>query len=416
MDIAKLPDQPRSGSDRTLATIDNVAAIMIEAGISARYNVIKKKTQILLPDHDGTADNLDNVSLTTIVSLAAQHGMPTGHVGEYVNAIADSHAYNPVADWIRSHPWDGTDRLPAFYATVTEQEGYPVTLKQVLLHKWLLSAVSAALHPKYHGRGVLTLQGPQGIGKTSWVRSLVSDPDLCEAVVKLDHHLDGSNKDTVLLAISNWIVEIGELDSSFKKDVARLKGFLTADSDKVRRPYDRRESEYPRRTVFAATVNESAFLVDTTGNSRWWTIAVAKLDFRHGIDMQQLFAQLAVELGDDGEWWLSRDEEAMLAALNARHTVTSVVVERVMAVIDMERQQTEAVTASQLLRIAGIDNPTNPQAKECGGLLRELLGEPSRIQGIMKWRVPLREPQLLEPGRRRNRDDNSPNGDPTETF
>ncbi|VXC65844.1 VapE domain-containing protein [Sphingomonas sp. 8AM] len=416
MKLDELPDQPRSGSDRTLSTIANVAAIMTEAGITARYNVIKKKTQILLPDHGGTADNLDNVSLTTIVSLAAQHGMPTGHVGEYVNAIADRHAYNPVADWIRSQPWDGTDRLRAFYATVTEQEGYPVVLKEALLHKWLLSAAAAALHPKYHGRGVLTLQGPQGIGKTSWVRSLVSDPDLCEAVVKLDHHLDGSNKDSVLLAISNWLVEIGELDSSFKKDVARLKGFLTADSDKVRRPYDRRESEYPRRTVFAATVNESAFLVDTTGNSRWWTISVAKLDFQHGIDMQQLFAQLEVELGDNGEWWLSPDEEAMLAALNARHTVTSVVVERVMAVIDMERQQTEAVTASQLLRIAGIDNPTNPQAKECGGLLRELLGEPSRIQGIMKWRVPLREPQLVERRRRRDRDGTSVNGDPDETF
>lgn len=416
MKLSQLPDQPRSGSDRTLATIANVEAIMTEAGITARYNIIKKKTQILLPNYGGTADNFDNVSLTTIVSLAAQHGMPTGHVGEYVNAIADGHAYNPVADWIRSLPWDGTDRLPAFYATVTEQEGYPVTLKQVLLHKWLLSAVAAALHPKYHGRGVLTLQGPQGIGKTSWVRSLVSDADLCEAVVKLDHHLDGSNKDTVLLAISNWIVEIGELDSSFKKDVARLKGFLTADSDKVRRPYDRRESEYPRRTVFAATVNESAFLVDTTGNSRWWTIAVAKLDFRHGIDMQQLFAQLAAELAGGGEWWLSLAEEASLAERNARHTMTSVVVERVMEAIDMDARPVKAFTPSQVLRLAGIENPTNTQAKECGSLLRELFGEPSRIQGLMKWRVPLREPQLVEPRRRRDRDDTSVNGDPDEVF
>ena len=71
---------------------------------------------------------------------------------------------------------------------------------------------------------------------------------------------------------------------------------LTTDFDRVRRPYDRRESEYPRRTVFIATVNGMNFLSDPTGNTRWWTIAVDDLNFRHDIDMQQLFAQLAVEV------------------------------------------------------------------------------------------------------------------------
>lgn len=38
--------------------------------------------------------------------------------------------------------------------------------------------------------------------------------------------LDPGNKDSILGAIVHWLVEICELDSSFKKDVARLKGFL----------------------------------------------------------------------------------------------------------------------------------------------------------------------------------------------
>lgn len=64
MKLDKLPDQPRPGSDRTLATIANVAALMDEASISARYNVIKKNVEIELPGHEGTPDNLDNVKRT----------------------------------------------------------------------------------------------------------------------------------------------------------------------------------------------------------------------------------------------------------------------------------------------------------------------------------------------------------------
>lgn len=395
----QLPDQPRAGSDRTLATIANVAAICAEEGIDLRYNVIKKRIEIEVPNHRGTSDNRDNATMTAVVSLCAQHGMPTGHVGEYVNAIADRTPFNPVADWIGSRPWDGVDRLPDICATLVEQEGYPAALKRVLVAKWLRSAAAAATVPGYKGRGVLTLQGPQGIGKTSWVKALVGDPALCDAVVKLDHHMDGGDKDSVLGAVSHWIVEIGELDSSFRRDVARLKGFLTRDSDKVRRPYDRRDSEYPRRTVFAASVNAHDFLVDATGNSRWWTIAVDRIDHRHAIDTQQLFAQVAAEVAAGEPWWLGDAEEAVLADWNSRHTAVSVVEDAVHGWLDLEGgTKPQLFTPTELLKVVGIDRPTNPQARECGTLLRELFGAPSRINGRDRWRVPLREPTATDLG------------------
>lgn len=306
MDIDKFPDRPRrKDSPIPPATIRNVQFLLDQNGIKCRYNEIKKKVELDIPGHAGTAENLDEVTFIKIKSLCAEHGMPTGSTGEYVNAIADQHAYNPVADWIRSRAWDGTDRLPEIEATVITQSDYSVHLKSVLLRKWLRSATAAALVPNYKGRGVLTFQGPQGIGKTSWVKALVTKPGLRDSVVKLDHHLDASNKDSILSAVANWIVEIGELDSSFKRDVARLKGFITSDSDRVRRPYARMESEYQRRTLFIATVNDPNFLVDTTGNSRWWTIAVDSLDFNHTIDMQQVFAQFALEVEAGEPWWLN---------------------------------------------------------------------------------------------------------------
>ena len=393
---SRLPDQPKNGSKQVLATLDNVQHLIKDAGIRPRYNVIKKRLEIAVPDHQGTADNLENATMTTVVSLAAQLGMPTSLVPEYVNAIGDRDAYNPVADWILSKPWDGVSRLPDIIATVVTREGYPDRLKNVLMTKWLLSAVAAALKSKgFKTRGVLTLQGPQGTGKTSWAQSLVSDLTLRNSVIKLDHHMDGSNKDSLLGAITNWIVEFGELESSFRKDVAKLKGFITADSDRVRKPYARAESEYPRRTVFLATVNDANFLVDTTGNTRWWTIPVERLDFNHGIDMQQLFAELAVQFRNGGQWWLTTAEEAELEEQNNRHRTISATADIVRDALDLDRadEKLDAWTATEVLMKLQFRLPiSNANAKECAAVLRELLGSPKRINGREKWRVPFREP------------------------
>ena len=372
------PDQPRFGAKGPPITIENVDHLLQCAGIEVRYNLIKKKDEITIPGHRGTPDNLDNVTLSKIVSLASKYGLPHGLVSDFVQVLADTNAYNPVADWIRGRSWDGMDRLADVYATVIEQPDYPAELKRVLIRKWLLSTTAAALVPSgYKGRGVLTLQGKQSIGKTSWVKKLVNDPKLRDDVIKLDHHLDGGNKDSILGAICNWIVEIGELESSFRKDIDRLKGFLTSDYDRVRRPYGKRESEYPRRTVFIATVNGDNFLCDPTGNSRWWTIAVDRLDFQHSIDMQQVFAQLAVEVDGGAQWWLTSEEEEQLEAWNRRHRVVSTIAEKLadFLILDPAPGTKYAVlTATEMLEAMRYERPTNPQAKECAAALRELVG------------------------------------------
>jgi hypothetical protein len=394
LDPQSFPNQPLVSYGQILPTIANFQYMLQAYKISARYNVIKKKIQIIIRGHRGSFDNNDNVLLTQITSLAALNGFPTGQISNLLVAVADRDLCNPVADWILSVPWDGLDRLPAFYATLVEGEDFPKALKETLMYRWLLSPVAAALmRSGFRCRGVLTLQGPQSIGKSTWLESLVPDKLLCPQVVLISHHLDGSNKDSITSAISHWIVEICELDGSFKKDIARLKGFLTGNSDKLRRPYGRLDSEYPRRTVFCATVNDPNFLVDQTGNSRWWTIPVTKVDYQHGINMQQLFAQLAVDFDKGAQWWLTPEEEQQLELHNKAHRAVSVIRERILNAIDQEATpdaRTPAVTAIDLLLAIGVGFPTNAQCKECAGVLRELFGEPKKIRGNMVWRVPMR--------------------------
>jgi hypothetical protein len=73
----------------------------------------------------------------------------------------------PIGQWIESVPWDGVDRLPALYETITMEDPRHNRWRDVALRRWLLqtSAVTsnwwlgmAALPAE----GMLILQGLQG--------------------------------------------------------------------------------------------------------------------------------------------------------------------------------------------------------------------------------------------------------------
>ena len=378
-----------------LKTMTNAAALLKFYRVNARYNVIKKDIEVIIPEQEDCPDTAANTALTVLASLATLNGIYSGNFERYIYALASKNSFNPVMVWIGSKDWDGKDRITALLDTISvDGQNYAVILKPILIKKWLLSCIAAAAMPKgFSCRGVLVLQGAQGLGKTRWIGSLIDESTLREEVIKLDHHLDGNNKDSILNAIRHWVVEIGELDSSFKKDIARLKGFITNGSDKIRLPYDKRESEYSRRTVFAATVNASDFLVDPTGSSRWWTLPCTAINYEHKIDMQQLWAQVYVLFnkgGEDAQWWLTTEEQELLEQCNAVHQIVNAVCDQLAACLDFDSSKAEwrKASATEVLQQIGIERPTNAQARDCGTYLRQELGEPNRSQGKNRWLTP----------------------------
>lgn len=386
------PDPPDSPSAPLRGTADNLAHLLDCYGITVRFNVLKKRPDVDVPGLRATGENRDAVVLSHIEDLAIRHRMSARRVAGHLLALADSHPFDPLADWISSKPWDEEDRLPTICETVVLQEGYPAWFRDVLVRKWLLSIVAATYHPHgFRARGTLTFVGDQGIGKTSWLKRLVSDPQLRDQAIKLGHSWDGGSKDAKLTAIRHRIVEWGELEGSFRREIAGLKAFITEDYDKLRPPYARVEAEYPRRTVFGASVNESDFLLDATGNSRFWTIAVDRLDYLHNIDMQQVFAQLLVQYRAGSIWWLDQAEEQQLEEINRRHRNYGAVGEKINEALDLSRKDrtdNPRDSAGEVLRKLGFERPTNPQFKEANSILRELLGSPKKIQGVYKWYVP----------------------------
>jgi putative DNA primase/helicase len=382
----------QNGTIKLLPTIDNHADLCKGYGISLGYNVMKKEPVIIIPGFSGSIENYFSNTIETICSLAALNGMDTRQVPKYLNVLADRNPINPIAEWITSVPWDGADRVEAISDTLVVHEEFPIAFKGKLIKKFLTSAVAAATLPSgFESRGILTIQGPQGIGKTSWARNLVPPGLLRDQYVLTGHHLDASSKDSVVAAITHWFVEIGEVDSSLKKNVALLKGFITQKHDSVRLWYGRAISKFQRRTVFIATVNDPNFLVDQTGNSRFWTLPVTKIDYNHKIEMQQLYRQLHDEIQQGAEWWLNSEEEAQLEELNQVHRAVNAVEERVMMAMNpnLPSKRWAAKKPIEVLLAIGFRNPTNRQCKDCADVLRREYGSPKKIQGAYKYRIPL---------------------------
>lgn len=374
------------------ATQDNMRALMQGYGISVHYDEIRKKSIVHVPGLSSCTDQADNAALEFMCSLAAVNDMPTGQAANLAVSLSYANPRNVIASFIKSKAWDGVDRVAALQDTLTVRDGFPVPMRDRVLRKWLISAVAAALKPSgFYSKGVLTLQGAQSLGKSPWFMCLLPES------LRQDYLLSGAllepdNRDSVKTAVSHWITELGEVDATMRKaDIARLKAFLSNPVDKLRLPYARTDSEFQRRTVFGASVNPEEFLQDETGNLRWWVLPVVAIDYRHGLDMQQVWAQVATYYEAGERWWLERDEEEQLDHWNAGHVVKSAVHDMLAAALAFDAPRTEwrRLAAADVLQELNVRTPTNAQSKDCGRALRALLGQPiGKTRGTDRWLVP----------------------------
>ena len=303
-------------------TIENFKKLTDRYGIKIVRNVISKRDKIILPNDDYINETADASRLVRIESLLDANNISKSH--NAANLCTESAAlnmYNPISEWVQSKDWDGVDRLQMLFDTVHTAEHFLKDDKEHLLRKWLISVMAAMEEPDgVFSKGVLIFQGKQSIGKTAWFKKLLPEP-VSEYFLE-GATLDPNNKDSKATVTSHAIVELGEADSTMKKDIAAIKAFLTSKRDTFRPVYGRVDSQLPRRTIFCASVNDNEFLVDPTGNSRFWTIAVTTLDYAHDIDMQQVWAQV-LELYKGGEqWWLDQAGERMLNSYNDNHVKT----------------------------------------------------------------------------------------------
>jgi len=350
-----------------------------------RYNLMTRKREINIPNHNISSEDKDNAALARVTYLATVNSMPINQLDSHLDVIAFANTYHPIVECIKNKQWDKQKRLDSFIKTIKSKND---TLTYKVIKTWMIAAIAAAHSVTgFINQGVLVLQGKQKIGKTSWVKSL--DPINCGAV-KESAFLDPDNKDNIAQLASYWISEMGELDSIFKKsEIGRLKSFVTMEFDDVRAPYARKSNRLARRSVYVATVNDGSFLVDDTGNRRWWTISVDSIDLNHGLDMQQVWAEAYYEWTQGALTDLSFEIQDQVNSENLQFEKIDPLKEKVLTMLDWSNSIRVRKTATQVLGLIGYSIPTRADATQMGKVLKDINKcAGSKSNGLLLHEVP----------------------------
>jgi predicted P-loop ATPase len=223
-----------------------------------------------------------------------------------VQTVAAQRRVHPVRDYLDALKWDGTPRLDRWLSTYlgVEESNYSYAVGA----RWMLSAVARISRPGAKADCCLILEGPQGIKKSTALRTLAGE-------YFTDELADLGSKDAALQIRGVWIVEISELDSLVRSEIASIKAFMSRSADRFRPPFGRRVVECPRQCVFAGTVNHTEYLRDETGARRFWPVLCGSIDVEAlARDREQLWAEAKHRYSSGEKWWLDTSALVEIAA------------------------------------------------------------------------------------------------------
>jgi predicted P-loop ATPase len=132
---------------------------------------------------------------------------------------------------------DGVDRVDHWLSTYLG--GEDTKYSRAVGSRWLISAVARILRPGAKADCCLILEGPQGIRKSTALRTLAGE-------YFTDELADLGSKDAAMQTQGVWIIELSELDSLSHSEVARIKAFMSRTTDRFRPSYVMRLVESPR--------------------------------------------------------------------------------------------------------------------------------------------------------------------------
>jgi predicted P-loop ATPase len=361
------PFQTTGKDEKPKGTIDNFRIMASSYGVRITFNEISKDTVIDSPGHGKGGALRDEAALSRLISLANLNCYPKGDVPTMVPVLADENAFNPVKEWVFSRPWDTVDHIGLLFAEVTLHPDEDPNICEMLFRRWMRGAVAVGTgFSKGFENAIVWVDEMGGVGKTRFFRTL------CDEDLRADGAmLDTKDKDSVKKVISNWLVELGELDGTFSKsDMADLKAFMSNEMDEIRTPYARASSKFRRTTAFMASVNQINFLVDDTGNRRFWPIRVTDTNHEHTVDIQQAWAQAYAEVMAGQTWYLSAEENRHCAIRNSEFKSASRIDDALSARIDTEGEPSIHLSCSELLTACGISNAHRGELNEAARWLR----------------------------------------------
>lgn len=227
-----------------------------------------------------------------------------------VVAVAAERAYHPIRDYLNALPdWDGVKRVETLLTDYfgAEDTGYT----RAVIRKTMVAAVARVFRPGTKFDSVLILNGPQGIGKSTFFSKLAGD--WFSDSLTLTDMKDKSGPEKLQ---GYWILELGELAGMRKTDVETVKSFLSRVDDKYRASYGVNVENHPRQCVIVGSTNaETGFLRDITGNRRFWPVKVGGVSSKKswqltGYEVEQIWAETLVLYAKGEKLYLEGEDAA----------------------------------------------------------------------------------------------------------
>jgi len=237
--------------------------------------------------------------------------------------------YNPVEEFLSSLPiWDKVERFPLLIDTLELKPGIDKKMPARLLRRWMIGVINGLHNRPAFGNdpsispneNLLILIGPQGIGKTRWMRKLMPDGWHQLMAEKLSFNFD--DKDDKLLSCEKAIICMDEMAPVLNRKATneQLKGFLSQRTFNIRVAYGRYNNVFHKIASFIGTSNENELITDPTASRRFWPIDIVSADYNHTIDMGQLWAQCYHFWKEGERHWLSSEEQQELNNYNTEFT------------------------------------------------------------------------------------------------
>jgi len=182
-----------------------------------------------------------------------------------LNLIFLDAGYHPIQDYVMKTVWDGTERLETLLVDYVGAEDTDYV--RTVTRKAFVAAVARIFKPGIKFEYMLTLVGAQGKAKSTLF-------DIMGSKWFSDSFSTVQGKEAFEQLRGAWIIEVPELAGMRKAEVEQVKHFVAKRVDQYRPAYGRRVEKYPRQCVFFGTTNNRDFLIDPTGNRRFWPVDI----------------------------------------------------------------------------------------------------------------------------------------------
>jgi predicted P-loop ATPase len=309
--------------------------------------------------------------------------------------VAHEHSYDPVRLYLEHVEAQVQptyiDRLASTYLRTEDVTQKQPTIYDHMVKRTLIAAVRRVFEPGCKHDHACVLMGDQGARKSSFW-SAIGGPFFSDAL------RDISSKDDLMVLHRSWIMEWAELDAIMsKKHAGQVKGFLSQSTDLFRVPYGKATEAFPRRGIIVGSTNrDSGFLVDDTGNRRFWVIPVTST-LQNPIDVPNLLierdaiwaaAMAAYRAGETSV--LTVDQEVQVQTENTTYLIESPWAAPIDAWLKAPHNQPKVITTGLLLAEAiqkPIERQTRSDQMQVGNILRDLgyVRKRTTVDGCLKW-------------------------------